>query len=195
MDEARRFLRYILPGLLFAIEVVLLLLLLRPDLALAQLTAVKDAEGLGLVLAALVASGGLGFFLSTLHHTFHWWPWTPRPKAVDHSTVIENLVKARILSIRRVDGKEFNATALTREQAWMILSGLWHPRSNSSESIKGADKAAAALADMVHSTGTARVAAFAAPIVAFGVAISASSFSEEPAAIVRFVVALARRSA
>src|SRR5205823_5289442 len=105
MDEARRFLRYISPGLLCSTEVLVLLLLLNPSWTLAQVRSAKEAEGVALVAAALLASGGLGFFLSTIHHTVHWRCGWPRPPAMDHTIVLQRLVDEGMLELRELTPK------------------------------------------------------------------------------------------
>lgn len=188
--DIRRFLRYVVPGLLFATEAVLLLSLLRPDVALAQLNALKSAEGLGAVFTALLASGGVGFFLSTLHHMSHWWRWHPRPTVVDHSGLLRDLEASRVVVFRRVDSLErLAADSISREDAWILVTSLWHARRESSPIIKAADAAAASLADMVHATGAARVSAVVAPVVAFTVAGAISEPSYSLWSVVRFAIA------
>lgn len=72
MDEARRFLRYVTPGLVFLVETLLLLWVLLPDWPEEQLRQIKKDAGLGFVLAAILGSGGLGFVFSIAHHWLHW---------------------------------------------------------------------------------------------------------------------------
>jgi hypothetical protein len=50
MDEARRFLRYVVPGIVFLVESFLLIWVLLPDWAEEQIRVVRKERGLGLAL-------------------------------------------------------------------------------------------------------------------------------------------------
>jgi hypothetical protein len=192
MNEARQFLRYIIPGILLGTEVLILLYFLRPDVVRDQLKAAKSSEGLGITVAALLASGGVGFLLSTLHHTIHWQRWWPGAACVDHSLNIKELVAKQVLSVRNISTDEpIPSSHITRENAWIIVTALWHSRAETSELVKGAIRGAAGLTDLVHSTGTALVAALAAPIIAFGWAAVNSDLTWEPRPVLGFLTACA----
>lgn len=190
--DFRRFLRYVVPGLLFATEALVVFALLRPDLIVTHIQRPDAAATLGAAFSALLASGGIGFLLSTLHHTFHWWPFWPKPTVVDHSPQLKALASNDIISFRSAtNGSELETRHLSREEAWILVTSIWHSRRESSLIIKGADPAAASLADMVHATGTARVSAVAAPLTALVVAALVSEPSQSPRPLVRFGLAMA----
>jgi hypothetical protein len=166
MDEARRFLRYVTPGLVFLTETLILLFVIKWDVASRIVNGFKKESGVGLVIATLLASGGVGFIFSVLHHLLH---WLPLSRAVDHRQCVASLRARRIIRLRdRTSGEVLADTvSLSRFQAWSILTGLWHERLSMQNSfIKAADPRASSLSDLVHSIGTARVAASAAWITA-----------------------------
>jgi len=66
MDEARRFLRYLLPGLLYAVETLGLLAVVLPSVALDAVRALKAEGNLGFLVTTFIASGALGFLFSSL---------------------------------------------------------------------------------------------------------------------------------
>jgi hypothetical protein len=68
MDEARRFLRYVTPGLTFAVQALLLLFIVNPPWTLDRIGELKKDAGAGLAFALFLASGGIGYLLSCSPH-------------------------------------------------------------------------------------------------------------------------------
>ena len=66
MDEARRFLRYVLPGLVILLQVVFILLLNH------DLEQIKQYTDFGTAIIAFLASGIIGFLFSNLYYIIHW---------------------------------------------------------------------------------------------------------------------------
>lgn len=136
MDEAKRFLRYVTPGLVFLTETLILLWLIEPNVTYTILKDLSKESGVGLAIATLLASGGVGFMFSVVHHHIHW-----------HGRVAK--------------GKSL---------------------------IKSADPRASSLADLVHSVGTARVAAITAWVFALLILWRTCSIATDVWAILRFIV-------
>ena len=180
MDEARRFFRYVIPGLVFATQLIILLWLLRPDWISQYLVELKKDSGIGLVFASILATGGIGALFSSIYHALHW-----QEKAMDHSKGLKRLVKEGLLEL-----KDHDPEKLTRSDAWIILTALWHERLECNKTIGSADPRVAGLLDLVHSIGTSRIAAFMATLVAFAVAASFSQFEPCGWPLARFIVAL-----
>lgn len=191
MDDARRFLRFIGPGALFGVETAFLLWVLRPDWLTARLEDLRQANGLGFALAGLLASGGLGYLLSVLHHELHWLPraWG---SVIDHSGVIRGLIQAGTMRVEVLheDGREtlLSADLVTRHSAVAILSGLWYGCIDEPP-VKGADAKVSSLSDLAHSSGTARAASIASLVVSLVVAVLVSDFSPHGWPLARFMIA------
>jgi hypothetical protein len=165
MDEARRFLRYITPGLVFITETLILLWIIEPNVTQTILKNFKQGSSLGLVTATLLASGGVGFMLSVIHHYLHWFGKTG---VIDHRQFVTSLRKRGIIQLMYRNSGEIldEKRTLNRFQAWSILTGLWHERLAGKKGIiKAADPRATSLTDLAHSLGTARVGAVAAWIL------------------------------
>ena len=188
MDEAKRFLRYITPGLVFLTETLFLLWIIEPDIAITILQSFSKESGVALVIATLLASGGVGFMFSVVHHYLH---WRDKLVAVDHRKSIASLRNRKIIQLKsRTSGKNIDdAVEPNRFQAWTILCGLWHERLQKDDSIiKSADPRASSIADLVHSLGTARVAATTAWVVTLYILVQSCNSCIELASIFRFVV-------
>ena len=118
MDEARRFLRYVTPGLTFAVQALLLLFIVNPPWTLDRIGELKEDTGAGLAFALFLASGGLGYLFSVVHHRLHWsLPWLPIQvvaihlaviqvavlSTIDHTRVVNKLRDADLLDLRKLD--------------------------------------------------------------------------------------------
>jgi hypothetical protein len=164
MDEARRIVRLVTPGLVFAIELSVLFLILRPDRFRDFMDLFKGDKGIGVLIAGFLGSGGLGYIFSSVHHNIHAWEGSP---AMNHKNVIKRLVAERILILRHDDEKPLDPANLTRSDAWIILTSLWHERTNEGTKIANMEKRTRDLVDQVHALGASRIAAVCAPAAAF----------------------------
>jgi hypothetical protein len=156
MNDARRFLRYVIPGIVFAIEAGILMCCLFPGWASLQISAFQKDSGVGFLIAAVAASGGLGLIFSSIHQCIH---WRKGREMIDHRLVIKRLVDNRILRLQ-----EKVAEHLSCEEAWIIYSTLWHQRLKDNKRIESAAARADDMVDIMHSMGTARVASVTAVI-------------------------------
>jgi hypothetical protein len=175
MNDARRFLRYLLPGLLYAMETLVLLYIVLPDVAKDVVIKKNDDGNLVLLVTTFFASGALGFVFSSIHHCVHWYLDS---KSIDHTNFIakyqdfitkqltknencksttNNKKKKRWLSKWYQCKKEKHHK---REEAFIQLLVLWYTRLQSEGQLAGADKKTVALGDLAHASGTARIASF-----------------------------------
>ncbi|HUU41526.1 MAG TPA: hypothetical protein VMW42_11345, partial [Desulfatiglandales bacterium] len=124
---------------------------------------------------------------SVVHHWLHWFD---QLGAVDHRPFVASLRTRGIIRLRNRNSGYVLSDTITpnRFQAWCIVTGLWHERLAKEDSlIKGADPRASSLADLVHSLGTARVAAVMAYIFTILILRETCVLSWEVSAIIRFV--------
>src|SRR5262245_38770225 len=183
MDEARRFLRYVSPGLAFGVLFLTISFVLIPHWATTQLGRLSNASGAGVALGVFLASGGLGYVFSIFHHLLHNFGSHRLFVAVDHKAIVTELVAANRLFLYASAKKGVEperSPRLDRRTAWVITSSIWRQRlvgdvpglnTEGGVGIKGADPGTSALMDMVHAAGTVRVAALAAFIVSICVAL------------------------
>ena len=88
-DEGRRFLRYVIPGLVYGVETLLFLFIVLPETTVSVLAKISDKDGLGAIVGVFLASGGLGYIFAAVHH---WVLWHCRfeEEVFDHRRVIKN---------------------------------------------------------------------------------------------------------
>jgi hypothetical protein len=192
MDEARRFLRYVIPGALFATETLLLLLILIPDWTTQQLKEnFRNESGIGLAITVLLGSGGLGFMFSTIHHYLYWhFPGIhPGPDYVGWVQVLRSRNLIQLRESRTFIEAEYG---WPKEQieAWSLITGLWHERIGTNKTILAANPRADTLANIVHSIGAATVAMFFALITSIYIATQVSTFSLDCGPVLRFISTL-----
>lgn len=163
MDEARRFLRYIIPGLIFVLEVVLYLYLSQEVWLVPQMRKFLSTDNIGVVIGLLLASGGIGFLLSTIHHCLYWtqfYEWLRI--VVDHRAMLKKVREIKLLELQLQDKQlqdksELETRPLSRAGAWRVVCSIWHERRTSSKRIEGANPRVDSLTDIMHGAGTSFV--------------------------------------
>jgi hypothetical protein len=175
MEEARRFLRYVLPGFVFAVETLVFVFLVFPEWVLTTLTSVFTKEsGTGLAIAGVFASGALGYIFATIHHWILWHLRCERD-ILNHSAMVNRLLRGQAVL------GDCRNTEVDREVAFQIVIALWHQRirgdgkSETKSDVKAEDKVGSitkatneklsSLGDQLHGLGAARVASAAALLV------------------------------
>jgi hypothetical protein len=167
MDEARRFLRYVTPGLTFAIQALLLLFIINPAWTVSQLLKQTKDAGAGLAVALFLASGALRYLFSVIHHRLHWWLECRWLSTIDHSKVVHKLFDADLLDLRKLSDKitvkiDRSTDRIDRRTAWVVVTAVWKESLRNTSGIQSADPCATGLTDIMHSAGTARIATFSA---------------------------------
>jgi len=189
MNEAQRFLRYVTPGLMFLAEALVLLLILLPDWTITTLKEnLREHEALGVVFATLLASGGVGFVFSVMHHVVLW-SWIDA-EILDLSGVVARLLKLKVLELCDANtGEKLKLEEVSRIDGWVIVTSLWNIRLENSQ-IKAAAPQGQLMTDLTHTAGTARVATFFSFAAAMIVVASNSHFSFDIGAVARFIGAV-----
>jgi hypothetical protein len=159
MDDARRFLRYLIPGSLFFFQTGLVLFGILPKFAIEKATSIvtlDEGKSVGLALVFLVTSGTVGFLTSMVHHALYW-HFPVFCRAVDHRLFIDEL---------NTDGLVTDAPAgeTVRElvmSAWVVVTKLWYEHVVSDDHMKDANERARSNSDLIHSLGSCRVSLWA----------------------------------
>ena len=159
MNEAKKLLRYIFPGVLFLVEFLLLTLMVLPCWAeniVSFLT--KD---MSTALGGLMSAGALGYFFSVIHHLCHW-SLPCDQNVINHSDNIDRLVVESLIP------PTTSAATKKREAALDLTLLIWHSRLSTGHAIASADGKVSSLSDVAHSAGTARIASAFALVLALG---------------------------
>jgi hypothetical protein len=193
MDEAKRFLRFIMPGALFGMLTLCMLALLLPQWTLQNMRALSNNLGVGTAVAALVGSGALGYVFSALHHQMVWCcSWWSKIAHLDLARrfLIGNppIVVADRLGRDGLPAR-VSSDSLDGQTAQALCTSLWYERLGC-EPIKSSDRRVMALTDTAHSAGIATVAALAASIVSLSTAAYVGHLAMESEAVIRFALAM-----
>jgi len=139
MDEAKRILRYSLPGMVYVILLLVTFVILKPSTA-KDLLLNADISA-GETLAALVFSGGLGYLFSIIYFGSYWIIADRSTLHIyNHLDVVNDLIISNKLIVVNpaLDGSSESKFEVTdRRQAWYIVNVLWHSRTKKSKAIKG----------------------------------------------------------
>lgn len=158
MNDLQRFLRHVVPGLLF---LVLTALYLSLSLKLDNIKGEMDFLNIGVVFTVFFASGAVGFLLSIIHHALFWSCCYKGRIAIHHGKALKDAMAAGHLELCLPNG-DLPLTELTRRGAWRAVVSLLHTRTESSKRLKGADRRIGGLSDLVHGGGATFIGSIAA---------------------------------
>lgn len=159
MEETQRFLRYIIPGIVFIIEVSFYLLMSTYH-RFTELI-IEFGKNIAFPISMVLASGGIGFLLGVIYYTlYNVWPFSLL--VVNHLPQINDAVNRGWLILQkrtdengRKDDVKNVKEELTQNGAWRIAASLWHGRKDSSSRIKGANPFTDRYGNIMHGSGTA----------------------------------------
>lgn len=161
MNEARRFVRYLFPGMMFVFLLSLYLFLSEgDDFLFAVSRAVKGTTNGGGVLQAsvfILFVSGAGYFFATIYHSI---TKIDRLRLPNHSASLTDARINRWVQVK--DRSRPDQAALERRfsssEAWSIMSAYYHVRIHKDE-FKNAHNRIESLNDTLHGLGASWVAA------------------------------------
>lgn len=162
MEETQRFLRYVIPGLTFMIE-LLLYLLVSGNICWNQLMELGKDIGFG--VGAFIVSGGLGFLFGVIYYTVVWWECErgPLPKGANHRRLLEEAQSKKWLKLAGPrEGEYQQATNLSKRGAWRVVVSYLSTRAKVSKRIEGAVPRLERLDNVMNALGTVYIAALSA---------------------------------
>jgi hypothetical protein len=125
------------------------------------LQSVTGKEGLGAALAAVFASGALGYIFATIYHFLHWNCRFCNQGVLDHSKMVNKLLETRDVL------DQPKGTTVKRRRADELVVTLWSQRNKAGGTVgPEADKKLNSLTDLTHGLGAFCVASLFALIVA-----------------------------
>ncbi|MBN2563790.1 MAG: hypothetical protein JXQ75_22970 [Phycisphaerae bacterium] len=158
MNEARRFLRYIIPGISTVCLTLLYCVISKSPLIDALARAEENGNTIGTVLAGVLASGGLGYLLSVFHHFLCSLPngvWHNLGLVVDLREAIKLPFTNGQLCIfdDSESGEDVKIDKLCVHDAWVILNIVWHSRMKEDSPQALAESRQQSIWDLMHSAG------------------------------------------
>lgn len=161
MQDPRQFIRYVLPGLTFVIEVALYLYLTDPVRAKCLFWGIVSYQsGIAGLLTAFLLSGGIGYLFSIVYYYFYGIEWNEfiAIRLGDHRPMLRSATGLGYLVFHREDnydvlGRDEVNQSITRSGAWRIVNTLWHERLETCLRIKGANAGNDTRAHIAHGLG------------------------------------------
>lgn len=153
MKDVRSFLRYILPGLVFSIWLLISLLISDTDKTICFLKEVSDKNIIGVIATTFLASGALGYIFSVIYWALYWSRPLSNYIAIDHKPLLTWLKeKGKIVVIPT---RERDLDKISKREAWVIFSQHWWTSRIKNKSDKDIFIPIDRLADITHAIGTA----------------------------------------
>lgn len=156
MNDVRRFIRYAIPGLVFAIQLLIALSFSDYELVSKIYETKGIKEIISLVLVVFLGSGALGYLFGIIYYFLYWLGPIRKVLAIDHKSLFQQL--ADYIEIKNSDGRIKNLETLTKKEAWSILTRYWFTNYEESSCIKGIDQTIDRLSSIVHGNGTTVIA-------------------------------------
>jgi hypothetical protein len=159
MDETRRFLRYVVPTLVFMTEVSLLLLLTQKGCLIGGVSSKLKTGGAGFAALLLVMAGGLGYLFSLLHHTCF---WCCEKYGIDYREFVKTAGWLKLVDYR--DRTDVAKERVTSVVAWDVVTLIWYRPGKAGDTkdpelgemrVHRTD----AMSDLMHGLGTSVIAA------------------------------------
>lgn len=155
MDETRRFLRYVIPGVVYTVLTAVLLWIICPGWIQSIITSNLGKDNLGAILGSVFVFGGLGYIFSTIHHVCHCWcnEICAGDRILDHRSIAEHLKHLGLAEGVKEGEKAANV-------AMAISYAYWYEQMRLGNIGNGANHKLDSLGDQAHGLGAARVASF-----------------------------------
>ena len=158
-EEERRFLREIIPGLVFIIELSIVLLLILCESQICEIICFFS-DNISIPILVLIGSGGIGYFLGILYRFFYW-IFFP----LNSWGILESFLKENKLDLRISKPMESECFYFSRYGAWRIINVIFYSRIKESKCFSGAEGRNDRLVDYMHSSGTIFIGYIAAIII------------------------------
>lgn len=161
MNDVSKFMRYTIPGLIFATQLVIALSIsdFPTVMKIVELTGSKG--NIGIILGAFLASGALGYIFAQIYFAIYWL-WPDSYFGIDHRQVfIDFEDKIEIVDPK---GNLVRPTRLTKRGAQNILLQYWFSQMKQSPDIEGLEPFVGRAYDTVHSLGTSFISTLIALI-------------------------------
>lgn len=142
MEEAKRYMRYVFPGLSFFLEVIIALYL---KLGFQK---IESYLKLDIALTAILASGVIGYIFSNLYYCYFWKCSFNSKSRLNYKKVVEKSLKKFERSFGIIDFSK-----LKQRDAFIMLNSFW--QINKAKEYGFIENQVGNLNNVLHSLGTA----------------------------------------
>jgi hypothetical protein len=142
MDETKRFIRYIIPGLSIVPQFLLFIYFYDKS----KFDVILDAEtnSLGLILTAFFATGTIGFLFSNIYYVIHWhlaFKWTK----LNYINIVTDEKNAELFEDFYIENLSQYQAGSTMSVCWKMICEKKYPELDQAEKTFG---------NILHSIGT-----------------------------------------
>jgi hypothetical protein len=164
MNEARNFLRYLLPGLVFVINVFVPLTIIRWNEIKPYLDKISSLTGLVTLIGLLIASGGLGYVFSTIYFALRHLPRLNCHLEWNHISAIKTMNSKLGFSFELTEPTSNGTDIYDTNNSLIIANHYWYVLKGN-KNYKHIDAYVTKLCDICHGLGATLVSSVLALIV------------------------------
>jgi len=163
MEEARRVMRYVLPGLATLLLFVLACLVTIPNETGDKLAKLGGSDGFAAAVVTILAAGGLGYLWASLYHAVGWACRRFSYLRLDNHSAFEFLIEKEKLTAALVYGNTKPAipsdVRADPRIAWALMNAMWWMRNSEKKVLYRATERGNPLVDVLHGIGALVVGA------------------------------------
>jgi len=176
MNEAKRLLRYVFPGLVLMLEVGIYLSICHTSALRDYMKILLNTDSsLAVTLLTLLASGGFGYLLSVIYQALYWTCLFDKCGA-NYKQLFIDANERKWLEIRnRNTGNPIHPAQLSRRGAWRAISAFSNVKEK--EFPDRASKRADSLSDLVHGLGASLIGSVLALLIWVSLCLSTAKQS------------------
>jgi hypothetical protein len=154
MDEARRFFRYILPGCIFIIQLVIGIAISDPWFFTEQRIDLLKTMNIGTtIFASLILTGVFGYVFTTAYYVLHWCSWIPFFTPLDHKSVLKDMIDEQIITVYNSKNHRECLYDLPAIDFVSLFTFIWYSNQSSGNILEKIEKTSERLANIKHGTG------------------------------------------
>lgn len=154
MVDVRRYMRYVIPGLIYAVLLTLAFFISDTEKAMAYIRSGEISKNIGFILSAFLASGALGYIFSNIYFGLHWLT-DDSIIAINHKGLFASL--GNRINLIDAEGRPIDRNLLTKRDAWTIWSFYWYSNVENSEKYKISSARIDNLVDITHGLGASLI--------------------------------------
>lgn len=148
MDEAKRFIRFIIPGLIFTFQVITFIILSEPKTFLDP-DSLKSNLDLGSAVFLLASSGVLGYIFSMFYYSVHWYIISKKIFGLDYKTIVTKYQS-------KFEERFEKVSPNNQIEAWEYINVYW--AYDEGVGLDKMERMAMVLSNIVHSMGIGIIA-------------------------------------